>query len=117
MGMLRKLHCTRNYIHMNLFVSFILRAAAVICKELVLHFMYSHLPTDDQGWSAYASSTISVLCKAARVCMEYCVFCNYLWLLVEAMFLHTLLFSAVLTKKRLLKSYMVLGWGRPTLTV
>ncbi|XP_055085392.1 glucagon-like peptide 2 receptor [Periophthalmus magnuspinnatus] len=117
MGMLRKLHCTRNYIHMNLFVSFILRAAAVICKELVLHFMYSHLPTDDQGWSAYASSTISVLCKAARVCMEYCVFCNYLWLLVEAMFLHTLLFSAVLTKKRLLKSYMVLGWATPILFV
>lgn len=117
MGMLRKLHCMRNYIHMNLFVSFILRAAAVICKELILHLMYSQLPQDDQGWSSYASSTISVLCKASRVCMEYCVFCNYLWLLVEAMFLHTLLFSAVLTRGRLLKSYMLLGWGTPILFV
>uniref|UniRef100_A0A8C6U6L8 Glucagon-like peptide 2 receptor n=1 Tax=Neogobius melanostomus TaxID=47308 RepID=A0A8C6U6L8_9GOBI len=105
MGMLRKLHCTRNYIHMNLFVSFILRAAAVICKELIMHLMYSQLPQDDQGWSSYASSTVS------RVCMEYCIFSNYLWLLVEAMFLHKLLFSAVLTRGRLLKSYMLLGWG------
>ncbi|KAK7919084.1 hypothetical protein WMY93_010368 [Mugilogobius chulae] len=33
------------------------------------------------------------------------------------MFLHTLLFSAVLTKKRLLKSYMLLGWATPILFV
>lgn len=43
--------------------------------------------------------------------MEYFVACNYFWLLVEAIFLHTLLFTAVLTKRRLLKKYMLLGWG------
>lgn len=44
--------------------------------------------------------------------MEYFVACNYFWLLVEAVFLHTLLFTAVLTKRRLLKKYMLLGWGK-----
>lgn len=44
--------------------------------------------------------------------MEYFVACNYFWLLVEAIFLHTLLFTAVLTKRRLLKKYMLLGWGK-----
>lgn len=44
--------------------------------------------------------------------MEYFVACNYFWLLVEAVFLHTLLFTAVLTKRRLLKRYMLLGWGK-----
>ncbi|XP_013880469.1 glucagon-like peptide 2 receptor [Austrofundulus limnaeus] len=117
MGMLRKLHCTRNYIHMNLFMSFILRAAAVISKEIILHVMYSNLPKDDPGWNSYSSSAIVLMCRFSKVCMEYFVACNYFWLLVEAIFLHTLLFTAVLTKRRLLKKYMLLGWGTPVLFV
>ncbi|KAF3704756.1 Glucagon-like peptide 2 receptor [Channa argus] len=117
MAMLRKLHCTRNYIHMNLFVSFILRAMAVILKESILYFMYSNLPKDDIGWNEYSRSTIASMCKFSKVCMEYFVACNYFWLLVEAIFLHTLLFTAVLTKRRLLKKYMLLGWGTPVLFV
>uniref|UniRef100_A0A3B5L7E5 Uncharacterized protein n=1 Tax=Xiphophorus couchianus TaxID=32473 RepID=A0A3B5L7E5_9TELE len=107
----RKLHCTRNYIHMNLFVSFILRAAAVISKEIIFHLMYSNLPKNDPGWNSYSSSAVS------KVCMEYFVACNYFWLLVEAIFLHTLLFTAVLTKRCLLKKYILLGWGTPVLFV
>lgn len=117
MAVLRKLHCTRNYIHMNLFVSFILRATAVIFKEIILYVMYSNLPKDDPGWNSYSSSVIMFLCKCSKVCMEYFVACNYFWLLVEAIFLHTLLFTAVLTKRRLLKKYMLLGWGTPVLFV
>ncbi|KAA8581127.1 hypothetical protein FQN60_002708 [Etheostoma spectabile] len=117
MGMLRKLHCTRNYIHMNLFVSFILRAMAIIAKEVILYIMYSKLPKDDPGWNSYSSSAIALMCRFSKVCMEYFVACNYFWLLVEAIFLHTLLFTAVLTKGCLLKKYMLLGWGTPILFV
>lgn len=117
MSLLRKLHCTRNYIHMNLFVSFIFRAIAVIIKEVILQATYKNLPRDEIGWNSYTKSTISFVCKASKVSLEYFVGCNYFWLLVEAIFLHTLLFTAVLTRKRLLKKYMILGWGTPLLFV
>ncbi|XP_063076947.1 glucagon-like peptide 2 receptor [Engraulis encrasicolus] len=113
MGNLRKLHCTRNYIHLNLFVSFILRAMATIAHTLVSTTRASNLPIDEMGWNTYSNSTIAVICKASRVSMEYFVGCNFFWLLVEAIFLHTLLFTAVLTKRRLLKQYMLIGWGTP----
>ncbi|KAM7382179.1 hypothetical protein PAMA_012847 [Pampus argenteus] len=117
MSMLRKLHCTRNYIHMNLFVSFIMRAVTVISKEILFYIMYSNKPEDDSGWNSYSTTAVGVMCKFCRVAMQYFVACNYFWLLVEAIFLHTLLFTAVLTKRCLLKKYMLLGWGTPVLFV
>ncbi|TSK14597.1 Glucagon-like peptide 2 receptor [Bagarius yarrelli] len=107
MASLRKLHCTRNYIHMNLFVSFMLRAMAVVTKEIVIYVTHSNKPNDEAGWNDYLDSTKDLLCKVSEVAMQYFVACNYFWLLLEAIFLHTLLFTAVLTKRRLLKRYML----------
>ncbi|KAJ7987889.1 hypothetical protein DPEC_G00331270 [Dallia pectoralis] len=117
MAILRKLHCTRNYIHMNLFVSFMLRAVAVLMKEIVIYVMYAKLPNDDPGWNSFFKSVTAVLCKVSWVSMEYFVACNYFWLLIEAIFLYTLLFTTVVTNKRLLKIYMLIGWGTPLMFV
>ncbi|KAM9718988.1 vasoactive intestinal polypeptide receptor 2-like [Menidia menidia] len=97
----RKLHCTRNYIHLNLFVSFILRAVAVLVKDDILF-----------NRSSQCSSQPSLVgCKASLVVFQYFIMANFSWLLVEGLYLHTLL-VAIFQHTHLLL-YASIGWGIP----
>ncbi|XP_068790398.1 vasoactive intestinal polypeptide receptor 2 isoform X2 [Struthio camelus] len=51
----RKLHCTRNYIHLNLFLSFILRAISVLVKDDILYSSSNtaHCPEDQTSWKNF----------------------------------------------------------------
>ncbi|KAG7263096.1 hypothetical protein CRUP_000698 [Coryphaenoides rupestris] len=77
----RKLHCTRNFIHMNLFVSFILRAISVFIKDGVL---YAKEDSDH-------CFIHTVECRAVMIFFHYCVLSNYFWLFIEGLYLFTLL--------------------------
>ncbi|XP_005082373.1 vasoactive intestinal polypeptide receptor 1 isoform X1 [Mesocricetus auratus] len=104
LSLFRKLHCTRNYIHMHLFLSFILRATAVFIKDLAL---FSSAETDhcSQG---------SVGCKAAVVFFQYCIMANFFWLLVEGLYLHTLLAVSFFSERKYFWGYILIGWGVPS---
>ncbi|XP_055519304.1 pituitary adenylate cyclase-activating polypeptide type I receptor-like isoform X2 [Leucoraja erinacea] len=103
----RKLHCTRNYIHMNLFVSFILRAISVFIKDAILY-------AEDEE---YHCSISSVQCKAMMVFFHYCVMSNYFWLFIEGLYLFTLLVETFFPERRYFYWYILIGWGTPTICV
>uniref|UniRef100_A0A8D0G668 Vasoactive intestinal polypeptide receptor 1 n=1 Tax=Sphenodon punctatus TaxID=8508 RepID=A0A8D0G668_SPHPU len=99
----RKFHCTRNYIHMHLFVSFALRATAVFTKDAILFA--------DENMDHCQMSTAS--CKAAMVFFQFSILANFFWLLVEGLYLQTLLSLTFLPDKQYVWVFILVGWGTP----
>uniref|UniRef100_A0AAY4CK67 Adenylate cyclase activating polypeptide 1a (pituitary) receptor type I n=1 Tax=Denticeps clupeoides TaxID=299321 RepID=A0AAY4CK67_9TELE len=103
----RKLHCTRIFIHMNLFVSFILRAISVFIKDAALY-------TEEETGHCFIHT---MECKTVLVFFHYCVLSNYFWLLIEGLYLFTLLVETFFPEKRYFYWYILIGWGTPTVCV
>ncbi|XP_061895548.1 growth hormone releasing hormone receptor, like [Entelurus aequoreus] len=103
----RRLRCARNFIHIQLFLTFILKAAAVFIKDATL---FSNEETNHCTLSNFA-------CKAAVVFCHYCVMANFFWLLVEALYLNSLLLSSFYHSRRCLWGFSLLGWGVPVLFI
>uniref|UniRef100_A0A8C0EW41 Glucagon like peptide 1 receptor n=1 Tax=Bubo bubo TaxID=30461 RepID=A0A8C0EW41_BUBBB len=64
-----------------------------------------------------ASDQESLSCRLVFVMMQYCVAANYYWLLVEGMYLYTLLVLSVFSEQRIFRLYLFIGWGVPMLFV
>ncbi|KAF2987688.1 hypothetical protein EK904_013962 [Melospiza melodia maxima] len=100
----RKFHCTRNYIHMHLFVSFILRAVAVFTKDAVLFA--------DETMDHCLMSTVA--CKAAVAFFQFSILANFFWLLIEGIYLQTLLLLTFVSNRKFVWWFIFTGWGAPT---
>ncbi|OWK50697.1 Vasoactive intestinal polypeptide receptor 1 [Lonchura striata] len=103
----RKLHCTRNSIHIHFFTSFILRGTAVFIKDRVLF--------SDESIDHCTMSTVT--CKAAITFFQYSVLANFYWLLVEGLYLQTLLLLTFTCDRSYTWGYVLIGWGVPMVTV
>ncbi|XP_026137699.1 gastric inhibitory polypeptide receptor-like isoform X1 [Carassius auratus] len=112
----RKLRCTRNYIHTNLFASFILRAVSILTRDALL---MKDAPEfrDNKDLSIVLSDQVMSGCRVAQVLMQYCVGANYYWLLVEGLYLHNLLVLMVFSENSYFCVYLFIGWGTPVLFV
>uniref|UniRef100_A0A8V5GWE8 Uncharacterized protein n=1 Tax=Melopsittacus undulatus TaxID=13146 RepID=A0A8V5GWE8_MELUD len=110
----RRLRCTRNLIHANLFVSFVLRAGSILTRDALLQRRLrvgSAHPLQGLRLEAVAG------CRLAQAITQYCVGANYGWLLAEGLFLHKLLVLAAFSGERCLPAFLLLGWGAPLLFV
>ncbi|XP_060111214.1 parathyroid hormone/parathyroid hormone-related peptide receptor-like [Heteronotia binoei] len=123
----KRLHCTRNYIHLHLFASFICRATSIFVKDVVL---YSSTLSEGPGkahaedWNAEVlrlfwgtRKTQLAGCKVAVTIFLYFLATNHYWILVEGLYLHSLIFMAFLSNKSYLWALTLIGWGVPAVFV
>ncbi|KAL2087905.1 hypothetical protein ACEWY4_016733 [Coilia grayii] len=120
----RRLHCTRNYIHMHLFVSFMLRAGSIFIKDRVVHANGGLQEFDAALMDDLNTMTIVPLdssqyigCKITVLLFIYFLTTNYYWILVEGLYLHCLIFMAFISDSKYLWGFTLIGWGVPAIFV
>uniref|UniRef100_A0A8C8VH37 Parathyroid hormone/parathyroid hormone-related peptide receptor n=1 Tax=Pelusios castaneus TaxID=367368 RepID=A0A8C8VH37_9SAUR len=121
----KRLHCTRNYIHIHLFASFICRAVSIFVKDVVLYS--GSLPMELEKMRAddlkgelgpfLGHRTQLVGCKVVVTLFLYFLATNHYWILVEGLYLHSLIFMAFLSNKNYLWALTIIGWGLPAIFV
>uniref|UniRef100_A0A2K5CMY0 Growth hormone-releasing hormone receptor n=1 Tax=Aotus nancymaae TaxID=37293 RepID=A0A2K5CMY0_AOTNA len=102
---LRRLHCPRNYVHTQLFTTFILKAGAVFLKDAALFH------ADDTDHCSFST----VLCKVSVAALHFATMTNFSWLLAEAAYLTCLLASTSPSSRRAFWWLVLAGWGLPVL--
>ncbi|KAF7204431.1 parathyroid hormone 3 receptor isoform X3 [Nothobranchius furzeri] len=110
----KRLHCTRNYIHIHLFASFICRAVSIFVKDAVLYSVTDGNKTDS-GFTTVKPHMAG--CKVAVTLFLYFLATNHYWILVEGLYLHSLIFMAFLSDKNYLWALTIMGWGVPAVFV
>ncbi|XP_017289451.1 parathyroid hormone 3 receptor isoform X2 [Kryptolebias marmoratus] len=110
----KRLHCTRNYIHIHLFTSFICRAVSIFVKDAVLYSVFDGNKTDSEFTTVRPHMAG---CKAAVTLFLYFLATNHYWILVEGLYLHSLIFMAFLSDKNYLWALTIMGWGVPAVFV
>ncbi|XP_078385284.1 parathyroid hormone/parathyroid hormone-related peptide receptor-like [Cetorhinus maximus] len=120
----KRLHCTRNYIHMHLFTSFVCRAVSIFVKDAVvysdsamdgLEFRVEDLMDDVTAFPKDKHQFAG--CKVAVTIFLYFLATNHYWILVEGLYLHSLIFMAFLSDKKYLWALTLIGWGVPAVVV
>ncbi|XP_053609881.1 calcitonin gene-related peptide type 1 receptor isoform X1 [Plodia interpunctella] len=97
----KSLRCARITVHMNLFASFAFNNALWLAWYALVVRSPETL-TASPAW-----------CRALNATLQYALLTNYTWMLCEGLYLHTVLVSAFVSERRLVRALLVAGWLLP----
>ncbi|XP_060530346.1 parathyroid hormone/parathyroid hormone-related peptide receptor-like [Cylas formicarius] len=114
---IKRLHCERNKLHVNLFLSFVMRALMFILKD-ALYVRGTALRNDatyDEDGDAYFN--YSWLCRILISVRYYFILSNFTFMLMEGLYLHNLIFLNLFSENHGTTAYCVTGWALPALFI
>ncbi|KAB0792379.1 hypothetical protein PPYR_14338 [Photinus pyralis] len=119
---IKRLHCPRNNLHMNLFASFIFRAFLSLLKDIIfvqgVGLSTNFKEKNGEALFLEDTQTNNWSCKLFTTLWEFVITANYSWILMEGLYLHNLIFRALFTDSfSKITLYIVLGWGLPILVI
>ncbi|XP_078335463.1 parathyroid hormone/parathyroid hormone-related peptide receptor-like [Crassostrea virginica] len=115
---IRKLRCPRNIIHMNMFLSFMLRA--VICFIKDLYPVPEGRPqTEENGTGTAKLFTVGTNwpCKTVYSLFHYAILANYAWIFIEGAYLHSLIFQTMTENSKSHRYFIGFGWTFPVICI
>ncbi|ELT96601.1 hypothetical protein CAPTEDRAFT_130410, partial [Capitella teleta] len=116
MSLFKKLRCPRTTLHVHLFVSFIVRAAVSFLKENLFVGgvgLEKDVIRDPLGNIEFIPNGTYWECKLLYVLSLYVISANCMWIFVEGLYLHMLIFMSVFSENSSVKSYIIFGWASP----
>lgn len=118
----RRLRCPRNQLHLQLFLSFIVRAFMFLLKDALYTFDLEEPSTyQDADYLSLvkeeATELQSVECKIFTSFWQYSLMANYSLILMEGLYLHNLIFLSIFTDASGIARYVAAGWGIPVIFV
>ncbi|XP_053594603.1 vasoactive intestinal polypeptide receptor 1 isoform X2 [Microplitis demolitor] len=115
---IRKLRNSRNRLHMNLFLSFIMRASMALLKDWLfvdgVGLSWDVVSVD--GKSTFIKEKNNWMCKAITSLWQYSIVANYTWIFIEGLYLHNLIFFSF-TDTSTIIYYIIFGWILPATVV
>uniref|UniRef100_A0A336MGY9 CSON015149 protein n=1 Tax=Culicoides sonorensis TaxID=179676 RepID=A0A336MGY9_CULSO len=104
-GLISSLKCARITLHINLFVSF-------AANNSLWLIWYTAVLNDTEVLSHNGP-----FCRLLHIILHYFLLTNYSWMLCEGFYLHTVLVSAFISEKKLVKWLIVTGWAMPAVMI
>jgi len=131
---LRRLHCMRVKIHINLMISFLLRTVLWLLHipafkserltniDDIVHTLTGHQHQENlvEVQDLYNSICLTkshAACRAYTVILHYTILTNYFWIFVEGFYLWMLLRANTNLGKKTLIGFTLFGWVGPVIPV
>ncbi|RUS80998.1 hypothetical protein EGW08_011236 [Elysia chlorotica] len=111
-----RLKSKSNTLHLNLFLAFILRAGSSFLKQLLF---VQHLGLEKDinriadGKLTFIEGGLHWECRLLFTVFIYSICVSQLWIFVEGLYLHMLIYRTLSTERNGVRPYIVLGWVLP----